>query len=392
MPHLFRKAMLYRDGKLFIKALCYAVVLTALFGVLCGAAVFGGLNYTESGNVPLSVSFYDGQDTFFSRMVTSIISGNEGLSSVMSMTPAEKDEVIDGTKSGKYAAGLVLPEGWLDKLTSGTKGGGTVYIGDSVKNQEKIARYIANAGGALISIGQYGVFAGLDAVREDYPQYYGEYLLSSNDALLNESMSGMNKYFEDSELSYSSARLSVGGHYAALLLAAILELSGLFFYRAVCTDLPIYERLLSAGVKPYQFLSSKILYGFLFRALILAPVLIFAKASLYGILLALYGVLLLAAVSVSLSVLLSGGRYAGAVMSGISAVSLFLCGAVVPISMMPKAVLTAGAYTPLGAMYQMLSPALGGECAPASAAALTLLAALMLFVSARALRKGGAEI
>ncbi len=373
MARIFSKAMLYRDGKLFIKALVYAIVLTVVFGLACFAAAYTALNYTESGEAPLSFAFSDGQNTFFSRVIMNMVSGNENISKFAAIKTVSEAEAESGVKNGTYVGGVILPKGWLDAIMTGQKASGRVYIGSAIENQGALAAHAINVGERLIAAGQYGVFASSSAVRKSYPEHYDSFLLSANDAMINASMSGMDKYFYSTLLPYGGTTLTLKNHYAALILAALCEMCTLFFIGAACADMKMAERLLAAGVTRTQFIASKILYAFIYRVVILVPSLIIFGADFASILLALFGALLLSALGIFVSILLSGSRYSAAVLSAASAVSLFLCGAVVPLGMMPDAVGIIGSFTPMGAMYQALAPAFGGSCSVASIAFLAAL-------------------
>ena len=97
--------------------------------------------------------------------------------------------------------------------------------------------------------------------------------------------------------------------------------------------------------------------------------------------------MILAAALVSFSAVALSSRkgWAGLLM-GIAAMGLFLCGGLVPRSMLPRTVAEIGRFTPSGAVLSCLKPLFGGRADWPSLLTGTAFAALLYVLAVRHLR------
>lgn len=390
MGKIFNPAMWMRDRVLFCRALLYALILTVVFSLLCGALAGGVyLSLTQDTKAPLSLALVDEDGSLFSRLAISLISEHEDMSRLISVQTVTEQQAREGVEDRQFAGAVMLPSGYLDSILTGSSAHGTVVVADGVMRSGQWVRGFARLGERLIQAGQYGVFAGQRAVlaQEDYRDYYNDYLTSMNELLMQEALTGGKAYVSTRELPYGGTSLPLIPHTALLYLLFFLSLSTLFFYRSVTADMSSkrYARLQACGVTPLSFLLPKVTLSFVYRLLCGAALLLLIAQLMPDLSLrvtvgtlasAALALLFLAALGTLLSVTLAGNRYGIAVLSLLDTVALLLCGGVIPLSSLHDGLAYLGTLTPLGAAYGLCAPLFGA--APTLRAYLVALAWVLL--------------
>ena len=200
--------------------------------------------------------------------------------------------------------------------------------------------------------------------------FHNKFLAEANALLLQEGFGANSDWFDVVVTGYGDTGMSTAAYYAASWSALLLLLSLLFFSRLYTEDLnrPVLCRLRALGIGDGAFLLGKILCPALFHVLLLvgipAAVGSFAPAvpSAPAIGCALLAVLLAACFGLTLMVNHRGAT----IVAACSLIGAFLCGGIVPRQMLPDALLTAGSFTPYGAVQSLLCPLWGGTVRPSA--------------------------
>ena len=357
------RQMLKRDGRLFLRGLIPALVLTILLLVACAFAAVTAAKGAVAETEAVKVALVDNEDSVLSRISITMVSGQSYMSSLMKIEQTDYDSAIKGIADGRYSAAVILPEDYMTNIMHGVKTSGQIIVTDAVESDAEILKAISDFGSRLLAAGQYGVFAGERIIAEDgLPDDVRAYFLeNSNTGLINFALNAYDMLFSFKELPYSNTDVSLTFYYAACWITLLLFVCGLFFpdlYTADCRG-SIYARLRTRYVNRFDFLFGKLLYPFLFRAAICIPfIFLFGiKSYVMALLAAFFITLMTGCVAVSLS------KRGGWVVSilGFSAVFLFMAGGMVPRTMLPEMLPKIAAYTPYGAALQLITASLGGS-------------------------------
>ena len=199
--------------------------------------------------------------------------------------------------------------------------------------------------------------------------------------------------FADEVLSYSENGLSLPAHYAVCFAVLLLFLAEAVFagdIRESCSY-AVFCRVRSLGVTNGAFLLGKCAAPLFCRFLLLCGLgFAAARAELLTatagtVLSALAGLLLLNLFLGALSVAAAGTPLGAALPCAMGSVCLFLCGGLLPLHLLPRAVVTLGAYTPFGAVCGLLAPLLGGDLSPRALVIAALYAAAAVLLAVRRL-------
>ena len=403
--------MLKRDGRLFLRGLIPATVLTALLLVACGLAGISAIKGAERESAPVKVALVDQEDSVLSRISITMVTGQDYVSSLMRVEVVDDDTARKGLASGKFAAAVILPENYMSSIMHGAPCLGKIYISDAIKSNEEVIRAIADFGQRLLTAGQYGVFAGEQILAEDaqaaaamaaqaadenaaggevpvpvMPDNYDSFIEGSNTGLINFVLDAYNSVFTFEVLPYSDTGVSREYYYAACWITLLLFVCGLFFpelYIADCKG-SLYARLRTRSIGRMHFLTGKLLYPFLFRLVISLPLLavLDARAFLYVILADFFVTIITACISVSLA---KRGGWVVLIL-GLSAMFLFMAGGMIPRTMLPEILPRIAAWTPFGAVQSLIIGAFGGSAGVRSYILCILYAALTFALCLRFLR------
>lgn len=355
--------MLKRDGRLFLRGLIPALLLAMLLIACCAAALVSAVNGAKQENVPLKVALTDNEDSVLSRISVSMVTGQDYVSSLMSIEQCDEKTALDGIKNGKYAAAVILPGGYMDSIMHGNDCKGKIYISDALKGEGEVIRAIADFGSRLVTAGQCGVFSGEYLVNSSpaLSAYYTNYIEDSNTGLINFAVGAYDSVFTFEVLEYSNTGVSLTYYYLACWIVLVLFVCGLFFPDLYTTDCKgsIYARLRTCRISRFDFLAGKILYPFIFRVCILIPaaLLLSSKAFLVLVIAAFFVTLMTSGISVALS---KKGGWTVAIL-GITAACIFMAGGCLPRAMLPEVLSKIAAFTPFGVIQSIVIYALGGS-------------------------------
>ncbi len=379
-----QRGMFIRDAKLFKRGFLSALVLAALFFALCGLAALSFSGGT-GGDGAISVMLVDEDGSVASRFAIGVVKDQQLMESALSIDTARRGAAMDSLEAGECAAVIILPEGYLEAIMRGRECRGEIILSPAAALHADVVEKIARAGEILMAAGQYGVFAGEDIIREKgLNSVYDDYLTQSNLSLLNAAVGAFDDYFTMRTLDYEDTGMSLMAHYGLCWLVLLLGLCVMFFRRLLTEDLSLLPRLRACGVSDGAYMLYKILLPSLFR-LVLIGLAAWMLCRMDGSAPALWSALpaIFAALLVTVwesALVMSLGSSAGAVSALTNFAGLFLCGGLIPRSMLPSALLLLARLTPFGAVRGLLAPLLGGslgflECAAALvyAAAATLL-------------------
>lgn len=377
----FSFAFFKRDLKLFISeaasALCSAAILIAICIAAATAAAYSAATNTSQINIALS----DNEDTVLSRILIGMISDSDIVSALLNIENVDENTAVNGVKSGKYYAALILPNGLIGSIMDGSNCHASLILPHISEIESSVVFAIAKTGEKYMSAAQFGVYTGQYYLRNSVPDgaaLMQQYLLDSNTVFINSALSACNNAEEQHFLSYQSVAysgtsLSLGAHFVAVFAALFLILCTLFFPKLMFYDINsgVYLRCRAAGAKAENFLIGKLFFPFIFRLLptiIVTAVLGFAfgyiTVSVRSIVYLLAALLYTSITGGCICLLFHNKRSAVSIISLASALSMFLVGAFLPPAMLPKNLLELGYLTPLGTAYKLIAPLLGGRIQP----------------------------
>lgn len=355
-------SMLRRDLRLFLRGLVPAALLTALLALVCAGAALAVSKGAESVYRPVRAAVVDEENSLFSRMLVSAVSEMDYIAPLLTLDRMDRKEAEAALKEGELAAVIILPAGFVDDITQGRESRGTILLSSAAASQTQVVEAVARCGQLLLAAGQYGVFSGESLLREAGigGQPYDSFLNRANLALLEEAAGAGQSYFHLTVTDYDGTSLSPAGWYASGWLTLLLFLCSMFFAELYRRDVnrPMLSRLRACGVGSGSFLAGKVALPVVFRWAVMLPLLILSASPL-GV-----GALLSALAAAAAAGVMGGAVMlclpsGSAVLGGLAAAGLFLCGGIVPRQLLPEAVLTVGRFTPFGAVQGLLHPAWG---------------------------------
>ena len=394
-------SMLKRDASLFLRCVIPAAVLTAIFALVCAVAALTAAEGAEDVYHPLKVAVVDGEDTLVSRMLISAVGNMDYISGLMEAEPFGMDAAQNAMQRGEIAAIIALPENFSGDISAGKLSRGQIILSPAAASNSRIVETAARFGELLLAAGQYGVFSGEELILENGldAEVHNAYLAYANSALLSEGIGAGEHYFNIVLTDYEESGMGTLSYYAMNWLTFLLFICAICFTALYRTDLnrSMLCRLRAVGIKDGTFLFGKVLYPALFRVLLLA-----AAAAVLAPLVSLQ-INLRSAVGAVLSAVLAGIfatalglclRSGAAATALVAIVGIVICGGVIPIRMLPDALLDVGALSPFGVVRNCLAPLFGGRFSAAGAAmaaVYTLAALLWMAHSLRRLRAGGEQ-
>ncbi|MBE6963118.1 MAG: ABC transporter permease [Ruminococcaceae bacterium] len=397
-----RYQMLKRDMKLFLHCLLPAMVLTTVFAAVCAIAGLAAVNNAKDVYTPVRAAVVDRGDSAFNRMLIRAIAKTDYISALLEVSACDMDTAMEGMESGELSAVIVLPEGVVDGITTGSSTKGEIYLSSSVAAYADIVKSIAAFGELLLATGQYGVFSGQHLIwKYDLgEQFHSKFLSKVNPLLLGEGIGAASSYFDVQVLDYAGTGMSTEAYYAVSWAALLIMLLPLFLARLYTQDLkkPMLCRLRGAGIKDRDFLLGKIACPAAFQAVVLAVILYAVKGQvvpsvgIVPVLCALAGVIVSAVVCCFLMML---GYRGVSLLIVIALTGLLLCGGIIPRQMLPEGLLAVGAMTPYGIVQTLLMPIWGGRFRWSSCgmgAAYVVIASAAVYARLRYVRIGGDEV
>ena len=398
------KSMLKRDLRLFGRGVIPALVLTLVLSLGCGLAAFAISRSEEAGAEPVRFALVDQEDSLLSRIAIHVVMELPGIQVSLAVDKTDEKTAREGIAQGTYVGAMILPDGFTDYVLHLQQFSVTLLLSEKAAQAADLVSEIAHLGQTLITTGQYAILAGENQmIRADVPDaLYNELNDRMNDVLLDHATSLELSSFQIETVPYAGTGLSAVSWYALCWLTLLLMFTGLFFGALYTTDLgrPILLRLYASGIRPSEFSAGKILWPFLFRAVLLLGAVFFLvslmplSVSFLSVLSAAACVLFLSVLTASLAILLSkNGAWIFAVLS-LGAAGLLLTGGLIPRSMLPEFLTVIGDLTPSGAASALLLPLFGGRPGVLPLLAALAYAVLLPLLALRRLRMipaGGAE-
>ena len=398
------KSMLKRDLRLFGRGVIPALVLTLVLSLGCGLAAFAISRSEEAGAEPVRFALVDQEDSLLSRIAIHVVMELPGIQVSLAVDKTDEKTAREGISNGTYVGAMILPDGFTDYVLHLQQFSVTLLLSEKAAQAADLVSEIAHLGQTLITTGQYAILAGENQmIRADVPDaLYNELNDRMNDVLLDHATSLELSSFQIETVPYAGTGLSAVSWYALCWLTLLLMFTGLFFGALYTTDLgrPILLRLYASGIRPSEFSAGKILWPFLFRAVLLLGAVFFLvslmplSVSFLSVLSAAACVLFLSVLTASLAILLSkNGAWIFAVLS-LGAAGLLLTGGLIPRSMLPEFLTVIGDLTPSGAASALLLPLFGGRPGVLPLLAALAYAVLLPLLALRRLRMipaGGAE-
>ena len=355
--------MLKRDGRLFLRGLVPALILTALLFAACIIAGLSASKGAEAKSEAITVALVDEEDSVLSRISITMVKGQSYMASLMKIEDTSYEKAIEGIADGTYGAAIVLPSGYMEAIMRGRECRGKIIISDSFESNKEVIEKVADFGERLLAAGQVGVFAGEKIVQgaslsEETYDYFIEH---SNTDLINFALDAYDDIFTFEELPYSDTDISLTDYYIACWLTLLLFVCGLFFpelYTADCKG-SLYARLRTKRIGVFDFLIGKLIYPFVFRCLIALPLIFLYSVKAYGFAVIAAAFITIITSCTALSLSKKGGWVV--LILGISSVCLFMAGGMIPRTMLPEFMPKFVSYTPYGGALNLFIAVFGGS-------------------------------
>ncbi|MBE6611217.1 MAG: ABC transporter permease, partial [Ruminococcaceae bacterium] len=306
----------------------------------------------------------------------------------------DETEAEDALASGRCAAVILLPEGFIHDISVGNEAKGIIRLSSAAASQPQIVEAVAKFGERILAAGQYGVFAGEHLIVRHRlgSDFRRAFLNETNLTLIDEAMDSGSRYFTFEVMEYLDTGMTPTAYFAMCWLLMLLFLISIFFIPLVTKDCDrgLLSRLTAGGITPARFVSSKLAILTVLRLILLTPTLILF-AGLAGISINPWAILMtpLCAFFVSLIgiclTLCTGDGITGNAIPAV--LGLFLCGGLVPRQLLPGAVTFMGRFTPFGAAMALISPIFGAPPdIPGILCAMLYAALAAIFIRRRLIR------
>ena len=390
------KSMLSRDLRLFGRGVIPALVLTLVLSLGCGLAAFAISRSEETGEEPVRFALVDQEDSLLSRIAIHVVMELPGIQVSLAIDKTDEQTAREGIAQGIYVGAMILPDGFTDQVLHLQEFSVVLLLSEKAAQASDLVSEIAHLGQTLITTGQYAILAGENQmIRADVPaDVYQTMNDRMNDVLLDHATSLETVSFEIETVAYAGTGLSAVSWYALCWLTLLLLFTGLFFGSLYTADLrrPILLRLYASGIRPAVFSAGKVLWPFLFRALILIGAMMLIASfmplsiSFLSVLSAVLGVLFISLLTASLAILLSKNGAWIFVLLSLGAAGLLLTGGLIPRSMLPEFLTVIGDLTPSGAASALLLPLFGGRPGVLPLISAAVYAVLLPLLALRRLR------
>ncbi|MBP5254594.1 MAG: ABC transporter permease [Lachnospiraceae bacterium] len=343
--------------------------MTILFAAVSGLALLGTVSRVREGAGLIRVALVDRQGGLLSRIAIGMIEEETDIAALMSFDETTEEEAMEGLREGLYAAVIILPEGYVDKIRYGYSGQGTILLSEAAAASADEVEAIAKFGELMLAAGQNGVFAGenliwkygIDEAREQ------DFLNRSNQKLVFSAISITDEGMSTSESAYDGTGMSTEGNYAACWITFLLFVSGIFLSALYTADTEksMVGRLRASGVSSAEYLLWKILFPCLFRTVLAAAAVtgigFVLRVSPLGILTALPGILMMSVMITCGAILLSAYSGWQGILLALCAAGLFLSGGILHRHLMPELLIRFGDLLPFGSVQHLVSPLFGGR-------------------------------
>jgi len=158
--------MLGRDGRLFLRSLLSALLLSAL---LFGGAFLATVGFTgtdTSAFTPAKVGFVAEEGSLLGNLAVELVQQQDFVSNIFSVTRMTEEEARAAVGSGEIAAGLVLPPDFFDTATSMGRVEAVLLLSENDPMIDQIFRLFSDAGSEYIASAQYGANAGYQILKD----------------------------------------------------------------------------------------------------------------------------------------------------------------------------------------------------------------------------------
>ncbi len=388
--------MLRRDGILFRRGVIPALVLSLLLAAVVAAAGFSVLKSAAEGYARAEVVLVDYEDSLYSRIAISTVEAQSYIDSLLHIETADsEEEALALLNSGKCAAIVILPEGYVDDISVGREAKGRIILSEAAAASAETVGSVALFGERLLAAGQYGVFAGQQLIWDHglSAEVEKSFLIKSNTGLMDAALSLYDDAIDVEVTAYDGTSLSITAYYAAAWMVLFFMLCGLFFMTLYLTDNQpaMLTRLYALKITPSGFFLGKWLWPLLFRVLFFAALLVGLgrivplRLTPLTLLAALLGLAFMSLFVSSIAVITADRSGAFGLVTALSAAGLFLAGGIVPRSMLSRALTAAGRFSPSGLAAAFFAPLFGGTADWLCMGLAALLAAALYFRSLRVL-------
>lgn len=397
-------ALLRKDLRLYGRHFVSMLALCALLLCGCAAALSAVLGSAAEEPEKIKLALVDKDDSALSRTAIGAIASSKDVAAMFAVESCDDAEAATaGMANGTYDAAILFEENYLSRILRGESAAVTILLSDKLLPASGTVRHFAVTGETLIKVAEYGVMSTWQPLRDELPYdaaraeleklelRYALQLLSLPDSA-----------FAVEVLPYSESGVGLAAHYICCFTAFLLILSEILFFPYTARDFspPMLRRIRSYGIARGALIAEKAILPFCTRVLLLAAVLCLSvrvtdlTITPAVLLLALLGLLLLSLLLSALSALLSQSSLGISLLFALTVAGLFLCGGLLPPSMLPYTLTKIGGFTLSGLAATLLAPLYGGGFDAFALVILMLLTALVclaaLWQMRRICQKGGA--
>lgn len=362
--------MLFRDIRLFLHTAVTAF-LTILFLLAGLTGILYAVNRQEEKEAKKTTVIIVNEDNESSmgNLALKLAKSHEMVRSLFDVREAKSEEEAMQEMNAGAVATIILPKDFFQKAMNGTNEPARLILSDAYQKEKEVLETFAQVGADFFTSAQFGVFAGEEYVSElgESREIQQAYLDEVNADFIKKALIAIDEYYIEEPVSYTRNGLSKDAHYICVYAAFLLSVLGICFTKLYLTDFdtPHFLKLRACGVRNVSFLFWKMLFLFLLSVMfeVIMIVAIRRRLTLHLDLPSLGSMLLAALFATIFSgcVILITGKASAITLYVLSGIGLFLCGGIIPYSLLHKSILMIGTYSPLGVVIGFLSPLFGAN-------------------------------
>ncbi len=352
-------------------------LLAALFGLLAAVAAAAMDEMLQNGQALTGLTLAVCGQPEDRQQAMALLGQMEDVSAYCTLVELPEDEARTALANGRISAAVLLPEGFLSGILTGSNPAPTLLVSDARPLEGYLARSLGQAAVSMLMDAQAGIYAVLDAYDAagvaDPPR--DQVLLQINLEYLRAALNRSSLF--QTEYTTATGSMATADHYGLSALAYLAILAAGLFQ-------PLFDRqrhksfrlrLASAGGR-LPVTAELCVCAVLNALLLLLPMALLCGA---GALAALPGICAAACFLAGLAALLAQAGAAGGGLLAflVGTVSLFWGGGLLPPALLPAAVRSTMHWSPLRRIVLALGPAMGYETALPSVCWLGAAAALL---------------
>ena len=390
-------SLLKKDLCLYGRKILSTLLLLLLLIAGCVTALLSVMGSAIEERDKVDLVLVDKDASSLSKMAINVVKGSDAVGEMFNVESLDTtQEALAGMKDGTYDGAIIFEEDYLSTILDGDSSAVRILLSDSLSASALTILHFAKTGEKLIRVAEYGVMSAQKPLYENYDRSTAYSMLSDMEIKYAFRLLSLPETaFEHTQTAYANSSVGLVEYYIlAFLVFLLIVLEVVFFPFTSCDCAPaMLRRIKSYSICNAVIIAEKAFIPFIIRS----SMLLFATTAINyfinvdistaSIAYALICIALLSLMMSSLSILLSQTPLGIAMIFALSAVGLFMCGGLIPISMLPYEIISAGGFTPSGLCTKLLSPLLYGTASPISAVIMALMCFILMLAANMFMRR-----